>query len=197
VSPGLLQPLPIPGNIWQHITMDFNEGLPNSYGKQVIFVVVDKLSKVAHFMTLSHPYSAKEVAQSFLENVFKLHEFPDTITSDRDSIFVSQFWQELMVVQGVKIQLSTSYHPQTDGQMEVVNRCLGTYLRCMCAKSPKNWVKWLPLAEWWYNTTYHTATKATPYEIMYGQLPLYICHTCLGNLILNCWTKVLQKGRKC
>jgi len=170
-SPGLLQPLPIPENIWQHITMDFIEGLLSSYGKQVIFVVVDRLSKAAHFMTLFHPYSAKEVAQSFLDNVFKLHGFPHTITSDRDYVFVSQFWQELMAVQGVKIQLSTNYHPQTDGQTKVVNRFLGTYSRCMCAESPQNWVKWLSLAEWWYNTTYHTATKATPYEIMYGQLP--------------------------
>jgi len=116
--------------------MDFIKGLPISYGKQVIFVVVDRLSKAAHFMALSHPYSAREVAQSFLDNVFKLHGFPTTITSDRDSIFVSKFWQELMVVQGVHIQLSTSYHPHTDGQTEVVNRCIGTYLRCMCAETP-------------------------------------------------------------
>nr|KYP46228.1 Retrotransposable element Tf2 [Cajanus cajan] len=76
-----------------------------------------------------------------------------------------------MAFQGVQIQLSTSYHPQTDGQSEVVNRCLETYLRCMCADSPQNWSKWLPMAEWWYNTTYHIAIKATPYEIMYGQPP--------------------------
>jgi len=97
-SPGLLQPLPIPESIWQHITMDFIEGLPMSYGKQVIFVVVDRLSKAAHFMALSHPYSAREVAQSFLDNVFKLHGFPTAITSDRDCIFVRRFWQELMPV---------------------------------------------------------------------------------------------------
>jgi len=137
-SPGLLQPLPIPETIWQYIIMDFIEGLPISYGKQVIFVVVDRLSKAAHFMALSHPYSAKEVAQSFLDNVFKLHGFPTTITSDRDSVFVSKFWQELMAVQGVHIQLSTSYHLQTDGQTKVVNRCIGTYLRCMCAETPQN-----------------------------------------------------------
>ena len=89
--PGLLQPLPIPKRIWQHITMDFIEGLPNSNGKQVIYVVVDRLSKVAHFMAISHLYIATEVAQSFLDNVFKLYGFPDSITSDRDVIFVSQF----------------------------------------------------------------------------------------------------------
>jgi hypothetical protein len=85
-SPGLLQPLPVPEHVWQHITMDFIEGLPNSYGKQVIYVVVDRLSKAAHFMALSHPYSARDVAQSFLDNVFKLHGLPATIPSDRDSV---------------------------------------------------------------------------------------------------------------
>nr|KYP41560.1 Transposon Ty3-I Gag-Pol polyprotein [Cajanus cajan] len=87
--------------------MDFVEGLPNSFGKQVIFVVVDRLSKEAHFMALSHPYSAVDVSQSFLDHVFKLHGFPDSITSDRDSIFISQFWQDLMDFQGVQVQLTT------------------------------------------------------------------------------------------
>ena len=108
---GLLQPLPIPERIWQHITMDFIEGLPNSKGKQVIYVVVDKLSKAAHFMSLTHPYTATEVAQSFLDNVFKLHGFPGSITSDRDPIFVSQFMKDLMAFQGVQLQISSAYHP--------------------------------------------------------------------------------------
>jgi len=117
--------------------MDFIEELPDSRGKQVIFVVVDRLSKVAHFMALHHPYSAADVVQCFMDNVFKLHGFPDSITSDRDPIFVSQFWQDFMAYQGVQVQLSTAYHPQTDGQSEVVNRCLETYLRCMCSDNPK------------------------------------------------------------
>nr|KYP32653.1 Transposon Ty3-I Gag-Pol polyprotein [Cajanus cajan] len=83
--------------------MDFIEGLPNSWGKQVIFVVVDRLSKVAHFMALSHPYTAREVAQSFMDHVFKLHGFPNSITSDRDPVFVSSFWQEFMAYQGVQV----------------------------------------------------------------------------------------------
>ena len=116
--------------------MDFIEGLLLSFGKQVIFVVVHRLSKAAHFMALSHPYTAADVAQCFLDNVFKLHGFPDTITSDRDPVFVSHFWKEFMSLQGIQIQLSTAYHPQTDGQSEVVNKCLETYLRCMCSDSP-------------------------------------------------------------
>ncbi|XP_019414654.1 PREDICTED: uncharacterized protein LOC109326422 [Lupinus angustifolius] len=168
---GLLQPFPIPDQVWQHITMDFIEGLPNSHGKQVIYVVVDRLSKATHFIQLVHPYTASIVAQAFMDHVFKLHGFPSSIMSDRYPIFISRFWQELMAFQGVKLQLSTSYHPQTDGQSEVVNRCSETYLRCMCANAPQQWSKWLPLVEWWYNTTFHTSIQATPYEVVYGQPP--------------------------
>jgi len=87
--------------------MDFIEGLPSSHGKKVIYVVVDKLIKSSHFMTLSHSYSATEVAQCYLDNVFKLHDFLDFITSNRDVVFVSQFWKDLiMPFQGVQVQLS-------------------------------------------------------------------------------------------
>jgi len=83
--------------------MDFIEGLPFSFGKQVIFIVVHRLSKAAHFMALSHPYTVADVAQCFLDNVFKLHGFPHTITNDRDPIFVSHFWKEFMSLQGIQV----------------------------------------------------------------------------------------------
>lgn len=112
-------------------------------------------------MALSHPYAALDAAQVFLDTVFKLHGMPASIVSDRDVLFVSAFWQELFRLQGTRLNLSTAYHPQTDGQTEVVNRCLEAYLRSMTGERPKASVHWWPLAQWWFNTTYHFAAKMT------------------------------------
>nr|GEY02193.1 Ty3/gypsy retrotransposon protein [Tanacetum cinerariifolium] len=110
--------------------------------------MVDRLMKYAYFMVLGHPFSAKDVAQVFLDNIYKLHGCPNSIISDRDLIFLSSFWTEFLKLQGVSAKLSTAYHPQTDGQTEVVNRCLEGYLRCMVMERPYTWIKWMSLAEW-------------------------------------------------
>lgn len=117
----------------------------------MIFVVVDKLTKYAHFLPMSHPFTAVKVDQIFLDNVYKLHGFPSTIVSDRDPIFMSIFWKELFKLQGVELLHSTAYHPQMDGQNEVVNRCLETYLRYIVGDLPRSWSSWVALAEFWYN----------------------------------------------
>ena len=170
-SPGLLQPLPIPAGVWEFVSLDFIEGLPPSHGKHCIMVVVDRLSKNAHFIALSHPYTALTVAQAYLDNIFTLHGMPKDVVSDRDPTFLSEVWKELFRVHGVDLKRSTAYHPQTDGQTEVTNKTLETYLRCMTAETPSSWSKWLSLAEWWYNTTFRTAIRSTPYEIVFGQPP--------------------------
>lgn len=133
--------------------MDFIEGLPRSLGYNCILVVVDRLSKYAHFIAISHPYTALKLVYMFLNNIVRLHGFPKTIVSDPNAAF------------------STAYHPQSDGQTGVVNKCLEQYLRCYVGDKPRMWSRWSSLAEWWYNTNHHSATKLTPYEAVYGMPP--------------------------
>ena len=120
---------------------------------------------------MKHPYTATVVAQAFVDNDFKLHGLPNIIISDRDHVFTSKFWRELFKIQGVSLRLSSAYHPQTDGQTEVVNKGLKTYLRRTTGDQPKTWFKWLSLAEWWYNSTHHFAIQLTPFEALYGYGP--------------------------
>lgn len=169
--PGLLVPLPVPEGAWQMVTLDFIEGLPRSNHSNCILVVVDKFSKYAHFLHLAHPYTALQVATLYMNNIFKLHGLPMILVSDRDKIFTSNVWQQLFKLVGTDLRMSTAYHPQTDGQTKRVNQCLETYLRCFVHACPTKWTQWLPLAEFWYNASYHSTLGTTPFKVLYGHEP--------------------------
>lgn len=113
--PRLLQPLPVPNYAWQVVSLDFIEGLPSSKGSNCILVVVDKFSKYAHVISLTHPFTALAMAKLFLDNIYKLHGLPSAIISDRDKIFTSTLWKELFKLANTELQMSTAYHPQMDG----------------------------------------------------------------------------------
>ena len=151
--------------------MDFIIGLPKSKGKSVIMVVVDRLTKYAQFCALSHPFKASTVSIAFMETIQKLHGNPKIIVSDRDPIFTGNFWTELFSCLGTQLAHSSSYHPQSDGKTEIVNKCLEGYLRCFVSDKQTQLVKCLSLAEWWYNTSFHTSTKMTPFMELYGYQP--------------------------
>jgi hypothetical protein len=170
-SPGHLCPLPIPTHLWTDISMDFIEALPRSEGHEVIMVVVDRLSKYIHLAPLPRTYTAPVVARAYQDYVGKLHGMPRTIISDRDSIFLSQFWKEYMKMAGVQLLYSSAHHPQTDGQTEVVNRTIEIYLRSFAGERPSTWTKYLSWCEWAYNTSIHGSTKMSPFEVVYGQPP--------------------------
>jgi hypothetical protein len=165
---GLLQPLPIPEGVWRDLSMDFVEGPPKSQGYSVILVVVDRLTKYAHFLAIKHPYTAATIAQTFMDNVVKLHGLPQSIVTDRNTIFVSSFWKELFKLYQVNLKLSLAYHPQTDRQTERVNQCVEMFLRCAVQDSPTTWKAWLSLAELWYNSSYHSSIGCSPFKALYG-----------------------------
>jgi hypothetical protein len=151
--------------------MDFITGLPKTEGKSDIMVIVDRLTKYAHFCALSHPFKASIVSIAFMETIQKLHGSPKIIVSDKNSIFTGHFWTKIFSFLGTQLSHSSSYHPQSDGQTEIVNKCLEGYLHCFVYNKQTQWFKCLPLAEWWYNTSFHTETKMTPFMALYGYHP--------------------------
>lgn len=151
--------------------MDFITALPNSKGNVAILVVVDRFTKQAHFIALQQGYTARVVDEKLIQQVIKLHGFPRSVVTDRDPLFLSNFWSQLMRYSGTKLHNCTTYHPETDGQSEVVHRCLEQYLRSYVHSQPHQWYSFLAWAELWYNSSYHSSIKMSLYEALYGVKP--------------------------
>jgi hypothetical protein len=154
-------------------TMDFIDGLPKSRGIDCILVVVDKLTKYAHFMPLRHPYTAPKVAEIFVDNVYTLHGLPRVLVFDRDPVFTSHFWQSVFKETGIELCMSTAHHPETDGQTKLVNQSIECFLCCFISFHPNQWSRWLSLYELWYNTNWHASLGKSPFEVLYGDQPCY------------------------
>lgn len=134
---------------------------------------------------IKHPYSAKSIAEVFTQEIIRLHGIPTSIVSDRDPSFLSHFWQELFRLQGTLLHMSTTYHPESDGQTEVLNRTLETYLHCFCLEQPKTWADFIPWAKYWYNTSFQSAAQCTPFEVVYGRAPPSLARFIPGEILVE------------
>ena len=170
--PGLIRPFPPPEKKWEVISMDFVFDLPlTANGKNGIAVVVDKLSRQAHFLSLQPNFDAVDLANLYLHEVYRHHVLPRVLISDRDVRFTSLFWTSLLNRLGVKLNLSTAYHPQTDGQSERTIGTLEDMIRPYVCYLQTDWDKYLDQLEFAYNNSEHTSTGQTPFMVTYGQHP--------------------------
>ena len=160
--------------------MEFITGLPMVQGKDCIFVVVDRLTKYAHFFAISAHYTIAQAAKLFFREIFRLHGLPKTIVSDKDSRFMGAFWQEIFWLVGMELTPSTSYHPQTDGQTEIVNKWLEGYLCNYVSGQQRTWLKWLHLGKYCYNTSHHMSIGMSPFYFLYGYHPLSFADEMFG-----------------
>ncbi|WVZ98149.1 hypothetical protein U9M48_043619 [Paspalum notatum var. saurae] len=167
---GLLKPLDIPMWKWEKITMDFIVGLPRTpKGNDSIWVIVDRLTKSAHFILVKATHNAPRLAELYIHNVLRLHGVPISIISDRGPQFTARFLKSLHEALGIKLDYSTAYHPQTDGQTERVNQLLEDLLRACVLTYGPNWEDSLPFAEFSYNNSYQASIGMSPFQALYGR----------------------------
>ena len=178
---GLLQPLKVPEWKWEEISMDFIVGLPRTRsGYDSIWVIVDRLTKVAHFIPVHTTYTGARLAELYMSRIVCLHGVPKKIVSDRGTQFTSRFWEKFHESMDTKLNFSSAFHPQTDGQTERTNQILEDMLRACALKHGGSWDKSLPYAEFSYNNSYQVSLKMSPFEALYGRkcrTPLYWSET--------------------
>jgi hypothetical protein len=165
----LLQPLKILEWKWEEIGMDFIVGLPRTQaGYDLIWVIVDRFTKVAHFIPVKMTYSGAKLVELYMSRIMCLHGVPKKIVSDRGFQFTSKFWEKHHESMDTKLNFCLAYHPQTDGQTERTNQILQDMLRACALKYRKSWDKSLPYAEFSYNNSYQASIKMAPFEALYG-----------------------------
>ena len=170
VPTGLLNPLPIPQWKWDNITMDFASGLPLTQQKHdYVWVIVDRLTKSAHFIPVRIDYSMDRLVELYVDEILRLHGVPLSIVSDRDSRFTSKFWKELQSALGTRLNFSTAFHPQTDGQSERLIQVLEDMLRGCVMEFTGSWDRCIPLMEFAYNNSYQSSIGMAPYEALYDR----------------------------
>jgi transposase InsO family protein len=169
---GLLHPLPAPERPWEHVTMDFFFDLPTAEGGyNGVLLVVDRYSKMVKLIPLTKNVTAEKVAQLYLKYVYCNYGLPASIVSDQDTRFDSDFWTVLWRLTGTTLHMGAARHPQTDGQSERTIQTIKQTLRMYLNKAGTNWLKWLPMTEFWYNSATHSSTGKSPFEIVQGRNP--------------------------
>ena len=167
---GLLNSLPIPQWKWENITMDFISGFPLTQRKHdSVWVIVDRLTKSTHFLPVRLDYSMDRLAELYVSEIFRLHGIPLSIVSNRDPQFTSRFWKELQSAFDTRLNFSTDFHPQTDGQIERVIQVLKDMLRGCVLDFPGSWERYIPLMEFSYNNSYQSSIGIALYEALYGR----------------------------
>jgi hypothetical protein len=176
---GELAPLPVPSGPWKGISCDFIVDLPKSNGFDSLLVFVNWFTKMCHLIPCLKTATAHDFAKMFLDHVIRLHGIPESLVSDRGGIFTSKFWKSLSHMMGIKQRLSTSFHPQTDGQTERMNQTVEQYLRMYCNYQQDNWFEFLSISEFAYNNAHQTSTNCSPFYANYGYHPTFtvdLCH---------------------
>ncbi|KAJ9556410.1 hypothetical protein OSB04_011024 [Centaurea solstitialis] len=194
---GKMQPLEIPEWKWENLTMDLITKLPKTPRKfDAIWVIVDRLTKSAHFLAIRESFTSEQLADLYVKEVVRRHGVPVSIISDRDTRFTSRFWERFHADMGTRLHFSTAYHPQTDGQSECTIQTLEDMLRACVLDFGGSWDTYLPLAEFSYNNSYHSSIGMPPYEMLYGRrCRTPICWGEVGHRVLRSTERIRERLR--